>query len=203
MAWKEVTRVSSRREFVSFAEKEDSNIRELCRRFGISPTTGYKWLERSRTEDESFEDRSRRPHHSPGQTEQVMETLLLAIRDEHPVWNARKIRRVAQRRLGDGVIVPAASTVGRILKRNGRISQAASAAAQPWKRFEHEQPNDLSQIDFKGHFPMVRGGRCYPLTMIDDHSRFVQLLEACADERTATVKLTSQRPFVVMACLQP
>jgi transposase InsO family protein len=188
MAWKEVSRVSSRREFVRFAEKEDANIRELCRRFGISPTTGYKWLERGRTEDETFEDRSRRPHHSPGQTDQVMEALLLALRDEHPVWNARKIRRLAQRRLGDGVIVPAASTVGRILKRNGRISEAASGATQPWKRFEHEQPNDLWQIDFKGHFPMVRGGRCYPLTMIDDHSRFVHLLEACADERTATVQ---------------
>jgi transposase InsO family protein len=116
-----------------------------------------------------------------------MEGLLLAIRDEYPIWNARKIRRVAQRRLGDQARVPAASTVGRILKRNGRISEAASTAAQPWQRFEHAQPNDLSQIDFKGHFPMLRG-RCYPLTMIDDHSRFAQLLKACADEQTATVK---------------
>ena len=113
-----------------------------------------------------------------------MEQKILEVRDAHPVWNARKIRRVLERR---GERPPAASTIGQVLKRNGRITEAASEAAQPWHRFEHPAPNELSQIDFKG-FIETGQGRCYPLTMLDDHSRFAQILKACTNERTETVK---------------
>ena len=187
MAWKEVSAMSLRREFVSLASQESSNVRELCRRYEISPTTGYKWLERARDPGETYEDHSRRPHRSPHQTDAAMEALILEVRDTHPVWNARKIRRVLQRRLSNEQKVPAASTIGVILKRNGRISDQASEAAEQWERFEHAAPNELSQIDFKGHFRTGRG-RCYPLTMLDDHSRYSQLLKACPDERTETVR---------------
>jgi transposase InsO family protein len=114
-----------------------------------------------------------------------MVAKVLAVRDEHPVWNARKIRRVLER--GNEQNVPAASTIGAILKRNGRISESASEAAQKWQRFERDRPNELSQIDFKGFFQTGQG-RCYPLTMLDDHSRYVQILKACRNEQTETVK---------------
>jgi transposase InsO family protein len=187
MGWREVSAMSLRREFVNLAGQQAANVRELCRRYGISPTTAYKWIDRGTDPGETYEDRSRRPRHSPHQTEAATEELILKLRDAHPVWNARKIRRMLQRRLGKDHPVPAASTVGTILKRNGRISERASEDAQQWERFEHEAPNDLSQIDFKGHFPIGKG-RCYSLTMLDDHSRFSQLLKACADERTETVR---------------
>ena len=58
----------------------------------------------------------------------------------------------------------------------------------PYRRFEHPRPNDLWQMDFKGHIPMIRGGRCHPLTVLDDHSRFSLGVRACADERTQTVR---------------
>lgn len=186
MGWKERSAMSLRREFASLAKHDDANVRELCRRYGISPSTGYKWIDRAEEPGEDYQDRSRRPHHSPNKTEPTMERLVLEIRDAHPAWNARKIRRILQRRIPDGD-VPAASTVGVILKRNGRICDQASEAAQRWVRFEHHAPNELSQIDFKGHFP-VGNRRCYPLTMLDDHSRFSQLLRACTDERTQTVQ---------------
>ena len=83
--------------------------------------------------------------------------------------------------------MPAASTIGAILKRNGRITEAASEAAQKWHRFERERPNELSQIDFKGFFETGQG-RCYTLTMLDDHSRFMQILKACGNEQTETVR---------------
>lgn len=184
MGWSEVSIMSMRREFVSLASRSEANVRELCRRYGISPTTGYKWIERGAGQSETFEDRSRRPLHSPNKTDTAMERKILEVRDAHPVWNARKIRRVLQNR---GEHPPAASTIGRVLDRNGRISQAASEAAQPWHRFEHPAPNDLSQIDFKGYIETGQG-RCYPLTMLDDHSRFCQILKACLNERTETVK---------------
>lgn len=195
MAWREVSTMSARQEFVSLAVKAGANVRELCRRFGISPTTGYKWIRRGREATETYEDRSRRPHQSPRQTTASIERAVLEVRDAHPVWNPRKIRRVLQReRESEGLPVPAASTIGQILKRKGRISEAASRAAEPWLRFEHEAPNDLSQIDFKGHFA-VGGQRCYPLTMLDDHSRYAQLLEACVNERTETVRAHLIRAF--------
>lgn len=184
MGWSEVSIVYLRREFVSLASGPGANVRELCRRYGVSPSTAYKWIERGTEESERYEDRSRRPLHSPNKTDAAMEGKILEVRDAHPVWNARKIRRVLQNR---GEHPPAASTIGQVLKRNGRISEAASEAAQPWQRFEHPAPNDLSQIDFKG-FIETGQGRCYPLTMLDDHSRFSQILKACANERTETVQ---------------
>lgn len=187
MGWSEVSVMSMRREFVKLARQEGANVRELCRRYQISPTTGYKWIDRGADETERYQDRSRRPLHSPNRTEEEIERLILGIRDEHPVWNARKIRHLLRRQLRADQNLPAASTVGQILKRNGRIREEASAAAHVWHRFEHESPNELSQIDFKGHFQMGQG-RCYPLTMLDDHSRYSQILKACTNERTDTVK---------------
>jgi transposase InsO family protein len=184
MPFKEGSKMSNRREFVTLAMLEGANIRELCRRFGVSPSVGYKWIERSKQEGETFEDRSRKPHHSPKRTEDHIEQLVLEVRDAHPVWNARKIRRVLQRTL---TVVPAASTIGQILKRHGRISADASALIHPWQRFEHDAPNDLLQMDFKGHF-QVGQGRCFPLTVLDDHSRYSLLLQACENERTETVQ---------------
>ena len=184
MPWKEVSKMESRREFVGLATAEGANVRELCRRVKISPTTAYKWMGR-RGPNESYADRSRRPQRSPKQTKPEIEQLILEMRDAHPKWNARKIRRLLKDKLGQDL--PAASTVGAILRRNGRISSEASQAGTPWKRFEHAQPNDLSQMDFMGHFAIGQG-RCYSLTMLDDHSRYCQLLRACANERTDTVR---------------
>ena len=164
MGWSEVSIMSARREFVKLATQEGANVRELCRRHGISPTTAYKWMARGQEQSETYEDRSRRPLHSPNQTDEVIERKVLTLRDAHPFWNARKIRRLLAGRLEPGQMLPAASTIGQILKRNGRISEQASAAAQAWQRFEHEEPNDLSQIDFKGHFTTGQG-ECYPLTI--------------------------------------
>lgn len=184
MGWNEVTIMSSRKEFVSLATRPGANVRALCRRYGISPTTAYKWIERGSAADETYADRSRRPLHSPEKTDAAMESKILAIRDAHPVWGGRKIRRVLERQ---GEQAPAASTIQDVLRRNGRITEAASEAATAWHRFERGAPNELSQIDFKGYIETGEG-RCYPLTMLDDHSRFAQILEACTNERTETVR---------------
>ncbi len=112
-----------------------------------------------------------------------MEARVLELRDEHG-WGGRKIRH---RLLALGVqAVPSASTVTDILRRNGRISSADSKKHTAWKRFEHEGPNELWQMDFKGHFA-IDGGRCHPLTVLDDHSRFSLTLRAHPREDTAGV----------------
>lgn len=186
MGWTEVTVLSSRKEFVSLAAREDANISEICRRFGISRKTGYKWLVRVSTEgDSGLEDRSRRPISSPARISADVEKLVLDTRDEHPVWGGRKIRR----RLEDlgYANLPAASTITEILRRNNVLDPKESTKHKPWQRFEREIPNELWQMDFKGHFA-TDTGRCHPLSIIDDHSRYSILLRACADQRGETVK---------------
>ena len=118
MPWREVSKMEERREFVRLAQQEGSNRRELCRRFGIHPDTGYKWLARWGEEATALEDRSRRPHTSPLRTPAALEARVLAVRDAHSAWGARKIARCLER---DGIDSPVPSTVHAILKRHGRI----------------------------------------------------------------------------------
>lgn len=188
MGWQEVSIVRSRREFVRLASQEGANVAELCRRFEVSRTTGYKWLDRARWQAEpSFEDRSRRPHSSPARTSAAMEAAVVKVRGKHPTWGGRKIRAVLMRR---GLVgIPAVSTITGILARHGLIKPEASAARVPTIRFEHAAPNRLWQMDFKGHVALAEtDARCHPLTVVDDHSRFALELGACANERGETVR---------------
>jgi transposase InsO family protein len=185
MPWREVSVMDQRREFVMLALQEGANRRELCRRFGISPPSGYKWLERFAEGDTELSDRSRCPHDSPGRSKASTEQRVLTIRDAHPAWGARKIAKCLER---DGHEVPAISTVHAILLRHGRIVPPPGTPGQPYQRFEKEAPNLLWQMDFKGHMPLGDGSSCHPLTMIDDHSRFALCLKACANEQGDTVR---------------
>lgn len=187
MVWMEKCIVSLRQEFVHLARREGANVRALCRQFGISPKTGYKWLarfEQAVGAPSSLADRSRRPVHSPTRSDQATEDAVLALRGEHPAWGGRKIAACLALR---GAPPLAPSTVTRILHRHHLIEPAASKAARPWQRFEHDAPNSLWQMDFKGHFPTL-AGRCHALTLIDDHSRFNLLLQAQHSADTASVK---------------
>lgn len=184
MPWQEVSTVSLRREFVGLASQEGANIRALCRRFGISPTTGYKWLARAAA-GEGLGDRPRRPASSPRRSSAATEGCVLAVRDAHPAWGGRKIRaRLAAERVAE---VPSASTVTAILRRHGRLDPAEGAKHRAFTRFERAAPNELWQMDFKGHFALG-AGRCHPLTVLDDHSRYALLVRACPDEQARTVQ---------------
>jgi transposase InsO family protein len=140
---------------------------------------------------EELSDRSRRPNSSPSRTELAVEQSILAVRDQHPAWGARKI---AAALLRHGAACPAESTVHAILKRQGRIVAPPGGAAAH-QRFEKPAPNLLWQMDFKGHVPLANGGRCHPLTIVDDHSRYAVALEACANEQESTVRGRLERTF--------
>lgn len=194
MPWEEVTRVSLRREFVQLAMQAGANKRELCRRFKISPKTGYKWLQRYQSAGtEGLDDRSRRPHCSPARTQAAIEQEVIRLRAEsRNCWGGRKLARQLANQVGPQL---APSTVTAILRRAGLIDPALSAAATPWQRFEREGSNELWQMDFKGHFAMATGQRCHPLTVLDDHSRFSVVLAACPDERDLTVRAALTAAF--------
>jgi transposase InsO family protein len=178
MPWKEVSIMSERLEFVTLATAENANIRHLCECFGISSGTAYKWLHRFQSAGASgLEDRSRRPQHSPSRTAAEMEETVTKLRAKHLAWGGRKLER---RLLELGYTgVPSASTITAILRRHQLLDPKEATKHQAFLRFERAAPNELWQMDFKGEFKLPQG-RCYPLTILDDHSRFAVALAACA-----------------------
>lgn len=168
MPWERRTVYQQREEFVQ-AAAVCSNFSALCREFGISRRTGYKWLTRSQA-GLPLTDQSRRPATSPGKTPADVEQLILAVRTENPGWGAKTIRHVLERQGCAGL--PCVKTVHNILNRNGCISESESLKRKPFKRFEMDVCNAMWQTDFKGEFRMADGNYCYPLTILDDHSRF-------------------------------
>jgi len=185
MPWREATPMSERSEFVTFAGREEAKVSELCRQYSISRKTGYKWMQRLRIEGwDGLRDRSRRPRRSPLRTPSDVEALICQLRSEHPAWGGRKLHHALR---GDGMPrPPAPSTITAILERTGLLA-AERKRRRDWQRFEELRPNDLWQMDFKGHFA-TGDGRCHPFTMLDDHSRFNLSLAACPNERAETVQ---------------
>jgi transposase InsO family protein len=170
-------------------------MQALCRSFGISRKTGYKWrdlyLKQGR---EGLNDRSRRPLSSPGRCKAELEAAVVALHDAYPCWGARKLRAL----LPEGSDRPHPNTIAAILRRHGRqLVPHADKADPATRRFEHEAPNLLWQMDFKGHIPLTerRAGRCHPLTVLDDHSRFAICLTACTGEDGVQVRTALTQAF--------
>ena len=193
MSWKK-NLMSQRLEFITLARKPGSNVAELCRRFEISRKTGYKWLRRfTQNGAAALHDQPRRPLRSPARATSAIEAKVVALRTAQPTWGPRKLRRRLQD-LGQAGL-PAVSTVGRILRRHALIDPVEARQHRPWQRFVRTEPNQLWQMDFKGHFALQRGGRCHPLTILDDCSRYSIGLAACPDEQGRTVQERLQRAF--------
>jgi transposase InsO family protein len=169
MPWKTESVMEQRMSFVIEARRQEANVSELSRRYGVSRQTSYKWLKRYQAAGtiEALKEISRRPHRSPRRTSETTEQRVLAVRDEKG-WGAEKIQYVVAK---EGVALPAI-TIHRILKRNGRIKPESSRRLAPG-RFERERCNELAQMDFKGDYGLAAGGRCYPLSLLDDCSRYL------------------------------
>lgn len=164
-------------------------VSEACRRFGISRPTGYKWLARfERDGVAGLEDQQRRPKRSPTQTAHHVETLVCSVRDAYPAWGGRKIAAFLRRQ--GHTSVPAPSTITSILRRSGYLPTEPAPRDKHLTvgSFQADVPNDLWQIDFKGDFALTGGGRCFPLGVLDDHSRYNLGLYACTNQRRDTVQ---------------
>lgn len=188
MPWQEVSTLKLRKDFVVLASAAGANMSELCKRFGISRPTGYKWLERFRKQgEEGLGDRSRRPHSCPNRTPEPVEKRIEEIYKQYKKhqWGARKVWGCLR---NEGYeTLPAVSTVHAILARRACLPERTPGYHPPYTRFEYPAPNELWQLDFTGHFAMEQG-RCHPLPVLDDHSRFAVGLFACGNETTATVR---------------
>ena len=168
MPWKDKTVEELRKEFTEAAEN-CSNFSSLCREFGITRATGYKWVKRYEN-NETLSDRSRRPNITANKTAEKIETQIIETRTIHPGWGAKKIKVSLENK---GVEMPCVKTVNNILNRYGCISKEESLKHKAFTRFEKERCNEMWQTDFKGEFKMQNGNYCFPLDIFDDHSRFV------------------------------
>jgi transposase InsO family protein len=188
MPWKKSEPMEQRIEFALKA-MQSLNFRALCQEYGISAKTGYKWKERFLREGfGGMEEESRRPKSSPSQLmeEEVCEIVCLKL--AHKNWGPRKIRELYRRRHGE---VASESTFKRVLERAGltqkRRLRRAKEGGRLWSGREATAPNEVWTVDFKGWW-RSRGKRCEPLTVRDEHSRYVLELRAMEDARSATVR---------------
>ena len=168
MPWECRTVEDQRKEFAQ-AAMCCGNFSALCREFGITRRTGRKWVERYISQ-QPLTDRSRRPHTTPTRTPEAVEQLVLTLRADNPGWGAKTIHTVLSN--AGYANLPCVKTVNNILNRYGCISSEESLKRQPFIRFEKELCNQMWQTDFKGEFRMADNNYCYPLTILDDHSRF-------------------------------
>ena len=172
MPWESKSVEEVRKEFVE-AAKDSDNFSSLCREFGITRKTGYKWVERYE-QNETLSDRSRKPLLIANKTPADIEQIIVDTRTEQPGWGAKKIKRVLE---NEGLDMPCTKTVNNILNRYGCISKEESLKHKPFIRFEKNCCNDMFQTDFKGEFKMQDGNYCFPLDIIDDYSRFALCVE--------------------------
>ena len=169
MSWETKTVMDQREQFVLDATAEDANISELCRQYGISRKTGHKWINRAEL-GLPLCNQSRRPNRQPSKTADNIEQEIIQLRLQHPSWGGKTIRAALEVAGVEGL--PSDKTCCNILKRNGLVDPAESAKHKAYQRFEKEHCNEMWQTDFKGDFLLGNGIRCYPLTILDDHSRF-------------------------------
>jgi len=191
MPWKGETMEQRRETFVRRAISGEKSKSALCREYGISRPTGDKWIKRC-LKGESMSDQSRAPFRTPNKTDSATEAEIVNLRVKHPAIGAKKLKRMLENK---GKQAPAYSTINAILHRNGLITKEASIAAKPLTHFEMPMPNDMWQADFKGHFAMKNGVRCYPLTVLDDHSRYCLCIDAKENEQHVGVQESFLRMF--------
>jgi transposase InsO family protein len=201
MGWLETCAVDERMRFVMTVEAQEEAFAAVCRRFGVSRKTGYKWIERYREGGpEGLLDRARAPLHRPQAMPPAIAERLLRVRRTHPTWGPVKVRRWLVDR-APLTQWPALSTIGELFDREGltvkrRLRRRSPPSSAP---FAHcGAANDVWCIDFKGWFLTGDGRRCEPLTLSDAHSRYLlrcQALPATDSEHVWPVLEAAFREF--------
>jgi transposase InsO family protein len=193
MSWKNRDLMSLKIEFLECFFSKKANLSFLCSEFGISRKTAYKWIKRYQEDGlEGLKDHSRRPLTSPSRIREETISLILQRRDDRH-WGGRKLRQHLENQGFKDL--PSETTFNRILLRHEKVEESESEKRKHFIRFEREKPNELWQMDFKGHFKLCKEGRCHPLTILDDHSRFSISIKACKKEDTKSVRESLEEAF--------
>lgn len=177
MNWKMVKPMDQKVLFIADSLRKSGSFAELCRRYGISRKTGYKWLSRYHADGvEGLEEQSRRPHGHPETTPYSIQQAIIEIRQSRRILTgAKKIQSALAARFPNEHI-PSHTTINNILRREGLLQprkkrKRVTPYSKPFAPVKG--PNELWSTDFKGQFKLGNGEYCYPLTVMDHHSRFL------------------------------
>jgi len=198
MPWKDLKAMNLRKEFALKAI-QTSNFRELCQEYGISTKTGYKWRERLILQGYiRMGELSRRPRSHANQLAEAVVCEIVKLKNAHPPWGPRMVRAIYQRLHGE---VPSESSFKRVLDRAGLVQERRlrrrSEAGRISSGRKATAPNEIWSVDFKGWWYGGEGGRCEPLTVRDEYTRYVLDLRVVANARTQTVRACFERLFEI------
>ena len=189
MAWKTMDVQEQRVRFVVAAARKEKSLTALCREFEISRPTGYLWLKRYQEAGVAgIAEKSRRPRRSPNQTPLALEQEVVKVRGRYPDWGARKLQVMLDR---EQVQLPP-TTIHRILLRHDLVAEK-DRHRPAVKRFQRNTPNELWQMDFKS--PTGWNTAVGPLSVLDDHSRYVTVLQAVGRTRAELVREQLEAAF--------
>lgn len=190
MTWKNVNPMEQRILFIAdYLKHNYSDFSALCLRYDISRKTGYKWVERYQDfGEQGLHEQSRRPKNHPFAIPYVIRKAILDIRQNSKIkFGPKKIQAKLKTQF-PSLVPPSITTIYNILKQEGLIEPTRSRRKtplykQPFKKVQ--AANDLWSVDFKGQFLLKNGHWCYPLTIMDHHSRY---LLACQGLTTTATK---------------
>src|SRR2546426_1878126 len=198
MPWLETAPMEQRGRFIDDFRLGLYDMTELCARYAISRKTGYKWLARYDAGGRpALHDRSRAPHHCPHKIGEAVAHLLLTARRQHPDWGPEKLLQWLEPR-HSAVTWPAVSTAGDLLARHGLVTKRRRrrplhhpGVVPPVTR----APNDLWAADFKGQFRTGDRIYCYPLTVTDQHTRYLLACHGLLSTKGTGVRPVFDRLF--------
>jgi transposase InsO family protein len=199
MPWKETVVMNLRTEFVLRSLRDVEPFTELCREYGISRKTGYKWKQRFYEMGlAGLVDQSRRPQSSPQSLDEHTICEIIKLKMSHRSWGPTKIHAVYLRQ-HPSADIPSVSSVKRVLDKAGLVVPRK-------KRHQHETgritnrvattaPNQVWTIDFKGWWYTRDKSRFEPLTIRDDYSRYVLCAVSLPSSKTEDVQKAFIRVF--------
>ena len=200
MPWKERCRLDERMNFIT-RMKSGEKVTDLCKEFGISRKTAYKFIDRYEKQGPSgLHDVSRRPHFCPNETPEEIKSLIFNTKLERPTWGAGKIREWLMRKNPD-LKIPSRFTVHEILNRYNLVTRSRAGRRKESSDYFRtpvsisEQPNEIWCADFKGQFQLGNQKYCYPLTITDHFSRFLITCDALENTKGQAVFIMFEEAF--------
>lgn len=199
MPWKETRKMDQRIEFAMKA-LACSNFRELCREYGISAKTGYKWRERFVEQGiGGMEERSRRPQSHANELPEAVVCEIVRLKQAHSFWGPLKIRDLYGRKHAGQREIPSETSFKRVLERAGLTKPRKGRCAREGGRLaagrKAQAPNEVWTVDFKGWWRDRSGVRVEPLTVRDEHSRMILEMRAVESAGTETIQPCFERLF--------
>jgi putative transposase len=198
MPWQETQKMDQKIEFAMKAVN-CPNFRELCREYGISAKTGYKWRERFVQDGlGGLNELSRRPNSHADQLSEQVVCEIVRLKNAHPHWGPRKIQEL-YRRKHRGKDLPSESSFKRVLERAGLTERRRMRRSEQSGRLaagiKAKEPNDVWTVDFKGWWKGRHDERVEPLSVRDEFSRMILELRPMENARTELVLARFEKLF--------